>query len=201
MLGANDSVGWRAEGRGEVHARGMARKKKEPQVGMTKRERLRVINIVMYSLTGVFAVAILYSVVVKRTPRMSRQTARQADAQASPAAAASAPATCPTRAAEDWEYDSPTNCYFDPSPGHGHWHSGQPPDAAERAKRMAPPAPAPVRLPPALPPPNLPSPPGGPPADLVVSNRGGGIVVAVMAWVDRKACVARFFAASSPRGR
>jgi len=135
----------------------MARKQKEPKEGMTKRERLRIVNTVMYVITGVLAVAILYSVVVKRTPRPSRQQSRQATTtQATPAGASAPAATCPTRAAEDWEYDSPTNCYFDPSPGHGHWHSGRPPDAAERAKRMVPPAPPPVRLDPVLPPPNLP---------------------------------------------
>jgi len=31
---------------------------------------------------------------------------------------------------EPWEYDPVRNQHFDPTPGHGHWHDGPPPDRA-----------------------------------------------------------------------
>jgi hypothetical protein len=31
-----------------------------------------------------------------------------------------------------WEYDAANNRYFDPSPGHNHWHPGKPPANAGR---------------------------------------------------------------------
>ena len=134
----------------------MARKSKAPKQGMTKRERQRIVNWVMYGITALIAVAMLYSVVVMRTPRATSQQTRQIEQQqATQATAASAPAApCPVRSGQDWEYDLPTNCYFDPSPGHGHWHPGRPPDPAERAQRMVqPPPPSPIQVTPLTPPP------------------------------------------------
>jgi len=31
-----------------------------------------------------------------------------------------------------WQYDPATNQHFDPRPGHGHWHQGQPPPEDQR---------------------------------------------------------------------
>jgi hypothetical protein len=125
----------------------MAKRMKAPKPGMTKQQRWRVVNVVMYAVTAVAGAAMLYSVVVLKTPRPSRQPNRLLDQQATQATAA-AP-TCPQRSGQDWEYDAATNCYFDPSPGHRHWHSGRPPDEAERAQRMAQPAATPIPAQPA----------------------------------------------------
>ncbi len=44
---------------------------------------------------------------------------------------------------EPYEYNAERNQYWDPSPGHGHWHDGVPPGAAQPALDSGAPTPAP----------------------------------------------------------
>lgn len=48
-----------------------------------------------------------------------------------PLSTASSPAL-PTRTGTPWEYDEETNSYYDPRPGHEHWHPGEPPPEDQR---------------------------------------------------------------------
>lgn len=38
----------------------------------------------------------------------------------------------PDRTGAAWEYDAATDHYWDPTPGHDHWHCGRPPPESER---------------------------------------------------------------------
>jgi hypothetical protein len=38
----------------------------------------------------------------------------------------------PQRVGTDWEYDERFNAYWDPRPGHEHWHEGRPPAVEDR---------------------------------------------------------------------
>ena len=38
----------------------------------------------------------------------------------------------PDRPGQPWEYDERLDAYYDPRPGHEHWHEGRPPDPENR---------------------------------------------------------------------
>ena len=95
--------------------------------------------------------AVLYAVIFKKQqpPAPPATSAAPATTAATTAAATTPPpqpAACPTRAGSPWEFDAPTNCHWNPAPGHVHWHQGPAPDAATQASMMAGEAPQPFQL-------------------------------------------------------
>jgi hypothetical protein len=124
----------------------MAKKKQDTDEGLKKVQSTRIINVVGTTLMFIVLGLVLYAVVFKGAQRPSAALTRQLDQRgtlgSSSSKSSSSPTTpaerkpCPTRTGDPWEYDTASHCYFDPSPGHGHWHVGLPPSQAERDRLM-----------------------------------------------------------------
>ena len=100
-----------------------------PSMGKKQRERARKargLNIVGHVAVGLFVVVVIYAVATGGGVRR-----REASAAATATTAGEGPNNCPQRGGQPYEYDEPTDCFFDPD--HQHWHKGRPPIGPQAA--------------------------------------------------------------------